>query len=88
VTDLYPVLRKRRKIFVGLLFGFYLIVGLPSCMSGGYYVVEFLDRFAAGYSILIAVFFENIAAAWVYGNANMLNFRCLVIFQISFISSR
>lgn len=26
-----------------------------------------LDRFAAGYSILIAVFFEAIAVSWIYG---------------------
>ena len=29
-----------------------------------------LDRFAAGYSILIAVLLESIAVSWIYGKGN------------------
>lgn len=38
-----------------------------SCLQGGLYVVTLMDRFAAGYSILFAVFFETIAVSWAYG---------------------
>ena len=37
------------------------------CWQGGLYVVNLMDRFAAGYSILFAVFFETIAVSWAYG---------------------
>uniref|UniRef100_T1J2S9 Transporter n=1 Tax=Strigamia maritima TaxID=126957 RepID=T1J2S9_STRMM len=37
------------------------------CFQGGAYVVQLLDRYAAGYSILFAVFFEAIAVSWIYG---------------------
>jgi len=43
------------------------MVGLASCAQGGVYVVELLDRYAAGYSILVAVFCESIAVSWIYG---------------------
>ena len=45
----------------------YFVVGLASCTQGGFYYFQLLDRYAAGYSILIAVFFEAIAVSWIYG---------------------
>lgn len=49
------------------LFSLYFVVGLASCTQGGFYYFQLLDRYAAGYSILIAVFFEAIAVSWIYG---------------------
>lgn len=43
------------------------MVGLASCTQGGFYFFHLLDRYAAGYSILVAVFFEAIAVSWIYG---------------------
>lgn len=40
---------------------------MASCTQGGFYFFQLLDRYAAGYSILIAVFFEAIAVSWIYG---------------------
>ncbi|CAL1286114.1 unnamed protein product [Larinioides sclopetarius] len=67
VSDEYPLVKRHREWFVAALFGFYFIIGLPSCTQGGAYVVQLLDRYAAGYSILFAVFFEAIAVSWIYG---------------------
>ena len=39
-----------------------------SQFQGGFYFFNLLDRFAAGFSILIAVLFESIAVSWIYGN--------------------
>jgi solute carrier family 6 dopamine transporter-like protein 3 len=73
LSDEYPILRKRREIFVGCLFGFYMIIGIPSCTQGGYYLVEFLNNYSAVYSILAAVVVENIAVAWIYGTDRFCN---------------
>ncbi|XP_076452454.1 sodium-dependent dopamine transporter-like [Babylonia areolata] len=67
LSDEFPVLRRHRELFVLALFVLYFLVGLASCAEGGLYVVNLLDRFAAGYSILFAVFFETIAVSWAYG---------------------
>ena len=42
--------------------------------QGGAYIVTLMDRYAAGYSILFAVFFEALAVSWFYGNINHLFF--------------
>ncbi|XP_067145487.1 sodium-dependent dopamine transporter [Centruroides vittatus] len=67
LSDEYPKLKKNRELFVACLFTLYYIIGLASCAQGGAYVVQLLDRYAAGYSILFAVFFEAIAVSWIYG---------------------
>ncbi|XP_003737551.2 sodium-dependent dopamine transporter [Galendromus occidentalis] len=67
IGDEFPLLKRYREWFVAGLFSFYYIVGLLSCTSGGIYVVNLLDQFAATYSILIAVFFEAVAVSWIYG---------------------
>ncbi|GIZ04358.1 sodium-dependent dopamine transporter [Caerostris extrusa] len=67
LSDEYPLLKRNREWFVAALFTFYFFIGLPSCTQGGAYVVQLLDQYAAGYSILFAVFFEAIAVSWIYG---------------------
>ncbi|KAL1428275.1 hypothetical protein MTO96_002671 [Rhipicephalus appendiculatus] len=66
-SDEYPFVKRNRELFVAGLFTLYYIIGLASCTQGGVYVVNMLDRYAASYSILIAVFFEAVAVSWIYG---------------------
>ncbi|XP_059615994.1 sodium-dependent dopamine transporter isoform X2 [Phlebotomus argentipes] len=67
LSDEFPKIGRNREIFVACLFSLYFCVGLASCTQGGFYFFQLLDRYAAGYSILIAVFFEAIAVSWIYG---------------------
>uniref|UniRef100_T1KSR7 Transporter n=1 Tax=Tetranychus urticae TaxID=32264 RepID=T1KSR7_TETUR len=67
LSDEYPLIKKNREIFVAILFTFYFFIGQFSCAQGGAYVVHLLDTYAAGYSILFAVFCESIAVSWIYG---------------------
>lgn len=67
MSDEFPKIRKNRELFVACLFSLYFVVGLASCTQGGFYFFHLLDRYAAGYSILVAVFFEAIAVSWIYG---------------------
>lgn len=67
LSDEFPKIGRNREIFVAGLFTLYFIVGLASCSQGGFYFFHLLDRYAAGYSMLIAVLFESIAVSWIYG---------------------
>ncbi|XP_058458136.1 sodium-dependent dopamine transporter isoform X1 [Malaya genurostris] len=67
LSDEFPKIGRNREIFVACLFSLYFVVGLASCTQGGFYFFQLLDRYAAGYSILIAVLFESIAVSWIYG---------------------
>ncbi|KAL5288593.1 DAT family protein [Megaselia abdita] len=67
LSDEFPKIGKNREVFVAGLFSLYFIVGLASCTQGGFYFFQLLDKYAAGYSILVAVFFEAIAVSWIYG---------------------
>ncbi|XP_055531694.1 sodium-dependent dopamine transporter isoform X2 [Wyeomyia smithii] len=67
LSDEFPKIGRNREIFVACLFTLYFFVGLASCTQGGFYFFQLLDRYAAGYSILIAVLFESIAVSWIYG---------------------
>ncbi|XP_064210851.1 sodium-dependent dopamine transporter [Tribolium castaneum] len=67
LSDEFPRIGRHREIFVACLFSLYFVVGLASCSQGGFYFFHLLDRYAAGYSMLFAVFFEAIAVSWIYG---------------------
>ncbi|XP_065578295.1 sodium-dependent dopamine transporter-like isoform X2 [Artemia franciscana] len=67
LSDEYPILKKHREVFVGVLFTFYYLIGMTSCTQGGFYFFHLLDRYAAGYSILVAVLCETLAVSWIYG---------------------
>ncbi|XP_018568681.1 sodium-dependent dopamine transporter [Anoplophora glabripennis] len=67
LSDEFPKIGRHREIFVACLFSLYFMVGLASCSQGGFYFFHLLDRYAAGYSMLFAVFFEAIAVSWIYG---------------------
>ncbi|XP_053625464.1 sodium-dependent dopamine transporter [Plodia interpunctella] len=89
LSDEFPLIGHHREIFVACLFTLYFIVGLTSCTKGGFYFFQLLDRYAAGYSILVAVFFEAIAVSWIYGTErfcedirDMIGFRPGVYWRV------
>ncbi|KAL7640387.1 UNVERIFIED_CONTAM: hypothetical protein RMT77_008660 [Armadillidium vulgare] len=67
LSDEFPVIGRNREIFVACLFAFDFLVGLACCTQGGYYVFQVFETYAAGISILFAVFCEAIAIAYIYG---------------------
>ncbi|KAG6449405.1 hypothetical protein O3G_MSEX006068 [Manduca sexta] len=89
LSDEFPPIGRHRELFVAGLFTLYFFVGLASCTKGGFYFFQLLDRYAAGYSILIAVFFEAIAVSWIYGTErfcedirDMIGFRPGVYWRV------
>ncbi|RZF42633.1 hypothetical protein LSTR_LSTR001428 [Laodelphax striatellus] len=73
LSDEFPLIGRNREIFVACLFTLYFFVGLISCTEGGFYFFHLLDRYAAGYSMLVAVLFESIAISWIYGVERFCN---------------
>ncbi|XP_030760417.1 sodium-dependent dopamine transporter isoform X2 [Sitophilus oryzae] len=67
LSDEFPKIGRNREIFVACLFTLYFCVGLASCSQGGFYFFQLLDKYAAGYSMLIAVLFEAVVVSWIYG---------------------
>ncbi|KAL1490958.1 hypothetical protein ABEB36_011627 [Hypothenemus hampei] len=67
LSDEFPKIGRNREVFVAGLFSIYFCVGLASCSQGGFYFFQLLDRYAAGYSMLFAVFFETVVVSWIYG---------------------
>lgn len=53
MSDVFPVLRRHREVFVGVLFSFYFIIGIPSCTDAGIYFVELLQNYAGRVSRLL-----------------------------------
>jgi len=49
LSDVFPILRQHREWFVGILFFFYFLIGIPSCTDAGIYVVELLQNYAGKY---------------------------------------
>ena len=67
LSDEWPLLRRHREIFVGALFGLYMVIGLLMCTEGGLIFVEFLSVYAASWGLLLAVMCEAIVISWIYG---------------------
>uniref|UniRef100_A0AAJ7XHN7 Sodium-dependent dopamine transporter-like n=1 Tax=Petromyzon marinus TaxID=7757 RepID=A0AAJ7XHN7_PETMA len=67
LSDEFPVLRRRRKLFTLLLVTIDFSVALFSITKGGIYVVTLLDHYAAGTAILFGVLMEAVGVAWFYG---------------------
>ncbi|KAK3758157.1 hypothetical protein RRG08_060814 [Elysia crispata] len=67
ILDEWTSLRRHRELFVAGLMVWCFLGALVTTTYGGIYVVQLMDTYAAPISILLIVFLENIAVAWIYG---------------------
>ncbi|KAI6176722.1 Transporter [Aphelenchoides bicaudatus] len=65
--DEFPIIKRNRKIFVGCLFSFYMVVAFFMCTSGGMLVMEWLIVYGTTWGLLIAVFCEACVISFCYG---------------------
>ncbi|KAF8571126.1 hypothetical protein P879_02278 [Paragonimus westermani] len=70
LSDEFPVLGKRRELFVLGLFLFYCIIGTLESTQGGIYLFHLFERMCVEYPILLAVFCETVCVSWIYGVDN------------------
>nr|BAP05693.1 dopamine transporter [Dugesia japonica] len=67
LSDEFPILKRRREIFVLCLFAFYYCVGITEVTNGGIYMFYFFERYCINYSLLVVVMCETICISWIYG---------------------
>ncbi|XP_069694925.1 sodium-dependent serotonin transporter [Periplaneta americana] len=68
LCDEYPrELGRHREIFVAVLLVLIYICALPTTTQGGVYLVNLLNVYGPGISILFVVFVEAVGVCWFYG---------------------
>ncbi|XP_022708058.1 sodium-dependent proline transporter-like isoform X3 [Varroa jacobsoni] len=71
LSDAFPVLRKYKGITAFVACTLYFLVGLTCVTRGGQYVLNLLDTYCAGVSLLIVIATEVISLMWIYGVSNL-----------------
>ena len=78
ITDVSPYAKKKKTLLIFVMcVGLYLL-GLPYCTRGGQYWIDIMDKFSAGWAVLIIGALECICIGWVYG-MSLLTFNSIQI---------
>ncbi|PIK39735.1 putative sodium-dependent serotonin transporter [Apostichopus japonicus] len=73
-SDKFPVkIGGHRELFVGGLVALSFTGALSTVTYGGQYVIQFLDTYGAGTTLLIIVILEPIIVTWIYGVRRFMN---------------
>ncbi|XP_034256054.1 sodium-dependent serotonin transporter isoform X2 [Thrips palmi] len=68
LCDEYPrLLGRHREIFVAVVLVLVYLCSLPTCTYGGVFLVNLLNEYGPGKSILFVVFVEAAGVCWFYG---------------------
>ncbi|EJW76186.1 hypothetical protein WUBG_12904, partial [Wuchereria bancrofti] len=68
LSDEFPLLKRHREYFVGILFTVYMFIGIAICTKGGILIMEWLIVYGTSWGLLIAVFCETIVISFIYGH--------------------
>ena len=82
--------RSKKTFVTSLLCGACFLLGLPCLSECGQYVLDLMDTYGAGMSVIIIAIFELVAIMWGYGVNNfckdlksMLGFTPSWYFKVS-----
>jgi len=70
IFDSFPNLRSKKTFVTSLLCGACFLLGLPCLSECGQYVLDLMDTYGAGMSVIIIAIFELVAIMWGYGVSN------------------
>ncbi|KAH3880541.1 sodium-dependent proline transporter-like isoform X2 [Dreissena polymorpha] len=65
--DQFPVLRPKKTLVILVVCFVFFLFGLPLTCPGGVYLLQIMDNFVGGWTLLIIGLAENIAVAYFYG---------------------
>ncbi|PAV55904.1 hypothetical protein WR25_13364 [Diploscapter pachys] len=68
IEDRFPILRRHKKISLGLTCLFFFLLGIPMVTKAGVHWLTLVDAYgASGYALLFVVFWEVIGLAYGFG---------------------
>ncbi|ESO89894.1 hypothetical protein LOTGIDRAFT_124265, partial [Lottia gigantea] len=67
VMDQFPHLRPRKTFIIGIICCIFFILGLPLTCPGGMYLLQMMDNYVGGWTLMVIGFFELVALVFVYG---------------------
>ncbi|KAI8510550.1 Sodium- and chloride-dependent glycine transporter 1 [Branchiostoma belcheri] len=71
IIDEFPErLMSKRMLVTGLVCLVFFLLGIPCITQGGNYMVELMNDWSAGFSLMIIGLVECIVIAWIYGTEN------------------
>jgi SNF family Na+-dependent transporter len=74
LSDEYPkYLRKYKELFILCMCVVAFLLGIPTVLQSGAYIVEIFNTQAGGLSLLFLAFFESLAIGWIYGADRLLD---------------
>ena len=62
-----PLLRYNKTCITSLVWAASFLLGLPCLSECGHFVLDLMDTYGTGMSVIIIAMFELIAIMWVYG---------------------
>ncbi|CAL2034844.1 unnamed protein product [Caenorhabditis brenneri] len=72
LEDAFPILRKYKKLSLGIFCLFFFILGIPMVTYSGSHWLTLFDAYgASGYALLFVVFFEVVGLAYGFGAHNI-----------------
>ncbi|KAK3105595.1 hypothetical protein FSP39_001378 [Pinctada imbricata] len=66
-VDQFPLLKRRRALFIGVVVALMLLSGLPLCTQSGMYIYQLVDWYTASFAVPLFGVFECIIIGWIYG---------------------
>jgi len=74
LTDEYPrYLRRYKELATLVMCAIAFLLGIPTVLQAGAYIVEIFNTQAGGLSLLFLAFFESLAIGWIYGADRLLD---------------
>lgn len=92
LSDAFPVLRRRRGWTAFVTCSLCFLIGLTCVTRGGQYMLNLMDTYCAGISLLIVATTEVVALMWFYGWRNfsgdikfMIGDKPNILFRLSWV---
>ncbi|KAJ8301431.1 hypothetical protein KUTeg_020418 [Tegillarca granosa] len=72
VMDQFPHLRHQKSFIIGIICIIFFLLGIPLTCNGGMYLLQLMDNYVGGWTLLLIGFVEVVCVAYVYGATRFL----------------